>query len=207
MGPVADPPLAGAPLADPPLAEPPLLTIEEFAALPEDGVRRELVRGVVRVMSPAHGPAAVVASTIHFLLASHVRPRGLGLALADNAGFALLGAEQTNRSPDVAFIRAERLPPEGIGPGPIRVAPDLAVEVLSPNESASYLREKLATYRAAGTPLVWVVDPAARTVDVEARGTAPRTLGVGETLDGGAVLPEFRCAVAELFEGLAPSVR
>lgn len=189
------------------VADAPLLTLEEFAALPEDGTRRELVRGVMRVMSPAHGPAAVVASTIHFLLAAHVRPRRLGLTFADTTGFALLGAEQTHRSPDVAFVRANRLPPEGIGPGPIRVAPDLVVEVLSPNESASYLRAKLATYRAAGTPLVWIVDPAERTVDVEALGAAPRTLGAEDTLDGGAVLPEFRCRVAELFEGLAPSVR
>lgn len=181
------------------------MTLEQFAALPDDGRRLELVRGEVRVMSPAHGPASLVASTIHYLLAAHVRPRRLGIAFADNTGFALLGAEHTNRSPDVAFIRADRLPAGGIAPGPIRIAPDLVVEVLSPNETATELYDKLADYRAAGTALIWVVDPKYRTVTVEPNDAPSFVLRVGDTLTGGRVLPDFSCPMAELFEGLAPT--
>jgi Uma2 family endonuclease len=119
----------------------------------------------------------------------------------DNAGFALLGAEHTSRSPDVAFIRAEQLPAKMPG-GPIRIAPDLVVEVLSPSESKSYLEEKMADYREAGTPLIWVVDPLRCFVTVHARDAAPHALREGDTLTGGRVLPDFSCAVADLFEGV-----
>ena len=187
-------------------AVPAVLTLEAFASLPDTGERRELVRGVLHVLAPAGGPAGLVASTVHLLLAAHARPRRLGRTFADTTGFALPGVAHTNRAPDVAFVRADRLPPGGVGPGPIRLAPDLAVEVLSPLVSAGYLLEKLAMYRAAGTPLAWVVDPERRTVEVQALGAPPRVLGVGAALDGGAVLPDFRCAVADLFDGLAPAV-
>ena len=187
-----------------PVSSPPaLLTLDEFAALPNADEPMELVRGEVIPLPPAHGPASTVAANVFWLLSAHVRPRRLGRVYGDNVGFALLGAQHTSRSPDVAFIRADRLPPGGIGPGPIRIAPDLAVEVLSPHESAAYLEEKMADYREAGTPVIWVVDPRRRFVTVH-RGAAPVTLGAGATLDGAPVLPEFRCEVAELFEGLAP---
>ena len=145
-------------MSAPPVSSPPaLLTLEEFAALPNADAPMELVRGEVIPLSPAHHPASTVAANALRLLILHVAPRRLGTVYGDNGGFALLGAVQTSRSPDVAFIRAERLPPGGIGPGPIRLAPDLAVEVLSPHESAAYLEEKLADYREAGTALIWVV--------------------------------------------------
>jgi Uma2 family endonuclease len=183
---------------------PELITLEQFAQLPDTGERLELVRGRVRVMSPVHGPAATVASNINGLLTLHVWPRKLGRIFSDNTGFALLGAQHTNRSPDVGFIRADRLPPRGIGPGPIRIAPDLAVEVLSPSETASTLEDKLADYREAGTPLIWVVDPQSRLVTVHPSDAPSYSLREGDELTGGRVLPDFRCAVAELFEGLAP---
>ena len=177
------------------------LTLEEFFALPDDDLRpRELVDGEVREMSPVHGPAGQVGANMVWLLTNHVRARGLGWVWGDNMGFALLGARQTSRSPDAAFVRLERLPL--VPRGPIRVAPDLAVEVLSPTETASVLEDKLADYRAAGTPLIWVVDPDARSVAVHPADGPSYTLGEGDTLTGGRVLPEFRCSVAELFEGV-----
>ena len=181
-----------------------LVTLDEFYALPDDDLLpRELVDGKVREMTPAHGPAGLVASNVYGLLYTHVHPRRLGRVFVDNTGFALLGARHTSRSPDAAFIRMDRLPPEGIGPGPIRIAPDLAVEVLSPTETASILEDKLADYREAGTPLIWVGDPEMRLVVVHPSDAPSYTLREGATLTGGRVLPEFRCAVAELFEGVA----
>lgn len=192
-------------MAASPVAPPALLTLEEFAALPNADDPMELVRGEVVPLSPAHGPASTVASNIFGLLYTHVRPRKLGRVYGDNAGFALLGAVHTSRSPDVAFIRADKLPSGGIGPGPIRIAPDLVVEVLSPHESAAYLEEKMADYREAGTAVIWVVDPRRRFVSVHRLDAATVTLREGQTLTGAPVLPEFVCAVADLFEGLAPA--
>jgi len=180
-----------------------LLTLEEFAALPDDGRRLELVRGEVREMSPAHGPAATVAGNVLKLLILHVEPRKLGRVYSDATGFALLGAEHTNRSPDVAFIRAGRLPAGGIRRGPLRIVPDLVVEVLSPSERAATLEEKLADYRKAGTPLIWVISPPHRLVTVHPADAPSYTLREGDTLTGGRVLSDFRCAVADLFEDLA----
>ena len=181
-----------------------LMTLDEFYALPDDDLRpRELVDGEVLEMSPVHGPAATVGANINWLLNAHVRGQRLGLVFMDNTGFALFRDRQTSRSPDVAFVRADRLPPEGIGPGPIRLAPDLAVEVLSPSETAAILEGKLADYREAGTPLIWVVDPKSRRVTVYPNDGPPYSLREADTLTGGAVLPAFRCGVAELFEGVA----
>ena len=103
----------------------------------------------------------------------------------------------------MSFVRAGRLPKEGIGPGLLKLAPDLAVEVLSPSESASELEEKLDDYRACGTPLIWVVDPARRTVMIVASDAPVRWLREDDALDGGNVVPGFSCPVAELFEGIA----
>ena len=110
---------------------------------------------------------------------------------------------RTVRAPDASYVRANRLPAEGIGPGLMKLAPDLAVEVLSPSESASELEEKLDDYRACGTPLIWVVDPVRRTVMIIATDTPVRWLREGNLLDAGDVIPGFSCAVVELFEGLA----
>ena len=108
------------------------------------------------------------------------------------------------RAPDASFVRADRLPATGVTGGFLTLAPDLAVEVLSPSESETDLSEQLDDYRVAGTPVVWVIDPARRIVSVmSAAGST--TLGIDDTLTGGAVVPGFACGVMELFEGLAPT--
>ena len=193
--------MSAPPVSSPVSAPPALLTLEEFAALPNADDPMELVRGEVIPLSPAHGPASTVASNIFSLLSAHVRPGRLGRVYGDNAGFALLGAQHTSRSPDVAFIRADKLPAR-MPKGPIRLVPDLVVEVLSPHETAAYLEEKLADYREAGTSVIWVVDPERRFVTVHPDDAPSYTLREGGTLTGGRVLPEFSCAVAELFEGV-----
>jgi Uma2 family endonuclease len=121
----------------------------------------------------------------------------------DTFGYILTQLPRTVRVPDVSFVRAGRLPPEGVGPGLLRIAPDLAVEVLSPGESASELEEKLADYTVAGTPLIWVVDPARRTVMIMSKAHPVRWLQESDVIEGDEVVPGFRCKVAEIFEGIA----
>ncbi len=156
------------------------------------------------MMTPAGGPHGTVCSNLHRLLANHVYEHRLGQCYTDGTGFALPHLADTVRSPDVAFVRAEQLPAAGVGPGFLALAPDLAVEVLSPSETASDVEEKLADYLAAGTPLVWLIDPVKRRVSVVAADAPVRWLREGDALDGGRVVPGFACPVTALFDGLAP---
>lgn len=193
-----------------------LLTAEEFLSVPsDDGVRQELVRGEVRHVSAAGGAHGRVGANLYDALMPFVRSRRLGTCFFDGTGFLLPlplalqrrspdGAPRdTVRSPDVAFVRRARVPAGGFGPGWVPLAPDLAVEVLSPSETASDTQEKLADYRAAGTELLWVADPARRLVTVYASDAPTRWLREGEVLEGGAVVPGFALPVTALFEDVA----
>jgi putative restriction endonuclease len=130
-------------------------------------------------------------------LGGHVAAGELGLF---GPGFGFVGA--TGRAlhpPDLAFIRRDRLPPEDEWDGLSLVAPDLAIEVLSPVDDAGPEAKAIADYLAGGVPLLWVIDPWQRSVRVHAPGVAGRRLTTGDELDGGDVLPGFRVPVAELF--------
>jgi Uma2 family endonuclease len=179
-----------------------LMTPDEFLAYPLPDGKAELVRGELRVSPPAGGPHGRAGTNLIALLGAHLSGRNFG-SLFGSVGYELLTLPHTVRVPDVSYVRADRLPAEGIGPGLLKLAPDLAVEVLSPSESASELEEKLDDYRSCGTPLIWVVDPVRRTVMIVASDAPVRWLREGGTLDGGHVVPGFICEVAELFEGIA----
>jgi len=138
-----------------------------------------------------------VAMRLGRRIADHVEAHGLGTAYAAETGFLLSRSPDTVRAPDAAFVRAGRPPtPER---GYYRGAPDLAVEVLSPDDRPGYVREKVAEWLEAGARAVWVVDPRKRTVTVHDLGREPRTLGKGDMLRAGDVLPGFAIAVREIF--------
>ena len=181
-----------------------LLSPEEFLVHPAARERSELVRGSIRVMTPASGRHGLVSGNIFVLLSVHVRKYRLGVCFADSTGYTLPNLERTVRAPDASFVRADRLPPEGPSNGFLQLAPDLAVEVVSPSESAMSLAEKLEDYFAAGTRAVWVIETDQRSVTVHEAGEARVVVGTGELLRGGSVLPNFVCEVAEVFEGRAP---
>ena len=173
------------------------MTLEQLERLPEDE-RGELIRGEWRPMCPPgleHGEIALTTGTV---LRAWVKPRGLGVVFVES-GFTLGREPDTVVGPDVAFLRAERLPPSDqyarFGPA----APDLAVEIVSPSDSAADVEEKVRLYLDAGTSLLWVVEPRRRTVTVYAPDRPPRVLAEGDTLDGGDVLPGFSCKVSDLF--------
>jgi Uma2 family endonuclease len=184
-----------------------VMTAHEFLLHPLPEGKAELVRGELRVTPPPGGPHGVAASNIFGRLYTHLQQHPLGRAFADGVGYELVRLPHTVRVPDASFVRADRLPKDGIGPGLLQLAPDLAVEVLSPSETASDLDEKLDDYRAAGTPLVWVVDPVRRTVTVYHAGDAPHWRHEGDTLDGADVIPGFTCPVSAIFEGIARDLR
>lgn len=180
-----------------------LMSAEEFLAHPSFDGKAELVRGELRVNPPPGAPHSAAASNLMVLLAIHVKPRQLGMVFADGAGYELLCLPRTVRVPDVSFVQAGRLPQAGLGPGLMKLAPDLAVEVLSPSDTESQFEERLEDYLVSGTQLVWVVDPMRRTVMVVSPDAPVRWLREDDMLNGGAVIVGFTCAVAEIFHGIA----
>lgn len=176
------------------------MTIEEFTALPEEeGYRIELSGGrLVREPAPGprHGSVAIrIASLLHRL----GQEEGHGLAFVDTA-FILTSDPDTVRVPDVAFVSRERVPESGLGDEFWELAPDLAVEILSPSNSSSEIQRKSLEYLEAGTRMVWIVDPGQRTLTVLRSRSDIRILEGDEMVEGGDVLPGLEVRVGDLFE-------
>ena len=175
------------------------LTLEEFERLPDADEVLELSRGVlVREPQPPAQHGAVVINLLRELDA-HVRDRELGRAVVE-AGFLLAEDPPTVRRPDAAFVSFDRWPAETLPEGMWPIAPDIAVEVVSPSNRAADIHEKVLQYLQAGVGVVWVVQPTTHTVEVW-RGPADiHVIRGDEALDGGDLLPEFRLSISRLFE-------
>jgi Uma2 family endonuclease len=178
-----------------------LLTADEFERLPgQEGYLLELVRGVVvreRGPGPLHGR---LQSRMAHLLESWMEQRKERGGVLVHAGFVLATGPDTVRLPDVAYVSAPRVPESGYGNRLWRLSPDLAVEVISPSNTWTEIQEKVTDYFAAGTPLVWVVDPPTRTVTVYRPEVRAERLDESGALDGEDVLPGFRVRLAEYFD-------
>jgi len=159
--------------------------------------RCELLRGELTRMIPPGCEHGRIAMNLGASIATHVRAHDLGAVFAAETGFLLARNPDTVRAPDVAFVLASRLPgpQRGYFPG----APDLAVEVLSPDDRPGYVREKVAEWLEAGTRAVWVVDPRTRAVTVHEPDKQPSVLDDTDIVHGGDLLPGFELAVADVF--------
>ncbi len=170
--------------------------------LPEhDGKRFELSEGMLIEMSPAGGKHGDVAGMAFGFIWSHVTPRQLGRVTAAETGYILHhnpDGKDTVRAPDVGFISAARVPEGGLPDGYIPFAPDLAVEVVSPNDEAEEIHQKVQEYLRYGTRLVWVFYPKSRSVAAHTPAGS-HTVDVDGTLDGGDVLPGFSLKVSAVF--------
>ena len=180
-----------------PTAPAPLLTAAELLALPDDDYRYELVRGTLLRRPPSSFRHGRTVARVVSGLGQFVDERQLGTVLA-KSGYHLEWYPDTVRAPDVSFISAERLPPDDLPHGYPMLAPDLAVEVLSPSERPGARREKMQDYFAAGTRLVWEIDPAQRTITVYRSAHDGITFVATDEVTGAEVLPGFVCRVAEL---------
>ncbi len=174
---------------------------------PKPAKRKQELQDVVNVaargrlirMSPVGYPHARTVAQFMFLLQRHLHGRNLGVVLT-KLGFTLASNPDTVRAPDIAFIRQDRIPlpdPRGFWAG----APDLAVEVLSPNDRPSDVHDKVAEYLRRGVSLVLVIDVDSKAVTAYRRLTPPITLrAADDLLDLGDVVPTFRCTLGEIFE-------
>lgn len=177
----------------------PLISLEEFARLPAADCRLELVRGMVLREPPAGYEHGRLGIRIGSLLECFVRERGLGEVVGTDVGFILFEDPPTVRAPDIAFVAAGRTPAGESHIGFAPFAPDLAVEIVSPSNSAVEIRARVFDYLDAGTRLVWVVEPGSRTITSYSSPEELRVLHMGEVLDGAEVLPRFRASVSEIF--------
>jgi Uma2 family endonuclease len=181
------------------------VTPEDLLAMP-DGTGYELVRGqlVERNMGLE---SSWVGGRLLARLDRFCEEHALGWVFnADNGYQCFPHAPGLVRRPDVSFIRFGRFPGEKLPDGWSKIPPDLAVEVISPNDTAYDLDEKLEDYRAAGFPLIWVINPRSRTVRVHRGDGSVAYLHEEESLSGENIVPGFRCPLREIFPpGAAPA--
>ena len=182
-----------------------LMSVDDLLALPDDEWQYELVEGRLVRMPPSGGEASTIAVNIATALNTFVRRHGLGKVTGADGAYDLTkpGQKATALAPDVAFVRAERVPPR-TSPQYKKawpLAPDLAVEVASPHQYRRGMAAKAKRYLRAGVRLVWIVWPNRREVDMWRPGDEQpsTTLRGTDALDGLDVLPGFTYPVADLF--------
>ncbi len=177
-----------------------LITADELIAMPDDGFRYELVRGELRKMAPASPDHGEIAAWVAAPLAIYVKSNRLGAVYIADTGFLLASDPDHVRAPDAAFVRRERVHlgrgRRGYFPG----APDVAIEVISPNDAYANVDEKVADYIVAGTQAVIVINPRNRTVRVHYSHNNVVLLSVDDMLDISAVVEGWSMPVRDIFE-------
>jgi len=176
---------------------PRITTAEELLETPDLG-RCEMIRGELIMMSPAGFNHGRVVSRIGSRVANFVEATGIGIVTGAETGFWIGRKPDTVRAPDVGLVRSERLgstPILGYFPG----APDLAVEVLSPDDRPREVLAKVQNWLDAGCRAVWIIDPTKRTVAVHRANIDTVYLGENDILTTEDLLPGFKLPVAEIF--------
>lgn len=179
--------------------QPGLLTAEEFAALPSEGLRLELIRGEMRAMPPAFADRGDTVGALHVILGAYIRAQHLGKIYGAETGFLLARNPDTVRAPDIAFIQASRLTPAASAPNWNPVVPDMVVEVASSRDREREIAEKVQMWLEAGVRMVWVVYGVRRAVEAFRAGQPMALLTERDMLDGMDVVPGLSAPVAEIF--------
>ncbi len=177
-----------------------LLTADDLLRLYSQGVRGELIRGVLCETLPAgqeHGEIVVNLATE---LRNFVKPRRLGRLMGSDSGVWLERDPDTVREPDIAYFTVETSPLDERVTGYAEAAPDLVVEIWSPDDGRWSLNDKALMWLSYGVRLVWVVYPDRRMVDVYRRNRRAARLSDADTLNGLDVLPGFTCQVRTVFD-------
>ena len=178
----------------------PLLSAQELFALPNAEEKCELDKGEIHRMALAGGEHGKLSARLARILDEYVETHDLGVVCGAQAGFILRTGPDTFRAPDAAFVASAHLPPTGIPKGYWPFAPDLAVEVIAPEDRFEEMQAKVAKYFSAGTRLVWIVEPATRTIFVYQSIHKVQSLGEDEELSGGDVINGFSCPIKRMFD-------
>lgn len=178
----------------------PRVTEDDLLRMHAEGRRVELGRGGLVEVSPAGGEHSEIAVRLLVRLGGYVEAKRLGRVYGPDAGFRLSEQPLIVRAPDASFVAGGRIPATADRRRFVPVAPDLAVEIVSPEDRAADIESKVQEYLAAGCRLVWVLFPATRSALVRRPEGVARVLAAEDRLDGEEVLPGFACPLREIFD-------
>lgn len=174
-------------------------TAEQLASVDIPGKWTELIHGRLVVREPPGTWHGVVSANVLVALSVFVKAQRAGTVMAQDTGFKIRSDPDTVRAPDAAFLdpeRSRKITPRGYS----AVAPNLVVEVLSPDDRPADVLEKIADGLSAGVELAWVVDPERREVRIHRADGSVALLHESDSLDGERVLPGFTRPVRDLFD-------
>jgi len=179
-----------------------LMTADDLWNLPHEQQKLcELIRGEMRMMTPAGARHGDIVNSLAYEVTALVKRGRLGKVFSADTGYRIQSDPDTVIAPDVSFVRREEIPADGLPLQFWNLAPTLAAEVISPSDSAAAVRNRAQLLLDAGTLVVWILDPDAKTIAVHRSGQPVKTLGVCDLLTDDDVLPGFSCPVADLFGG------
>ena len=186
--------------------KPKLLTADDLLRLDAEGIKGELIRGVLSEEMPPGYEHAELMAELTMQLRSFAKARNLGSVLGE-LEIRLESTPDTVRAPDIAFVSRGRIPPGARPRGFSDITPDLVVEVASPSDTRQAVHDKALMWRQNAARLVWVLHPDTRTVDVYAEGHPVTTVAENDALEGLEVLPGLTCPVSEIFGGQNETTR
>jgi Uma2 family endonuclease len=180
------------------------MTTEELLALPDDGTERWLLAGELRerpmtVRNRFHSRTLICAGT-ELEIWRRLQPPPRGQVLGDEAGVRLARDPDTTVGIDIIYVTPEVIVRQTDATTLIDGVPLLAVEILSPSDTQEEIHDKITTFRAAGVPLVWIIDAYDRTVRVYRADAEPELFNIRQELSGEPYLPGFRVQVGRFFE-------
>ena len=173
---------------------------EQLFSVAHHGASLELVRGVVQVMSPAGSEHGWIASRILVRLGTHVEANDLGKTFAAETGFLIEVNPDTVRAPDAAFVSHQKLSDAFPSSSYLQVAPDLVVEVVSPNDTSTDVEAKAEQWLEAGTKIVLVADPRIQTLRVYRNKAQIEVLHSGEEFSSDDVCGDWKISVNDIFD-------
>jgi len=174
-----------------------LMTAEQLLHNPIPHKRTELVKGRLIVKEPAGYPHGRVAARLLIAIGQHVIATKSGEILTAETGFTLRRGPDTVRAPDVAYVSNAQIAGRALR-GFAELAPELVVEVLSPDDRQGEVREKVLDWLSTGSRLVWVLDPERRTGRVHRADGSESSLTAQGAFDGEDVLPGLRVRLDEV---------
>jgi Uma2 family endonuclease len=177
-----------------------LVTAKQFASLPSAQHPQELVAGHIIDMPSPQTPHGQVVFNLAFLLKTYLKQHDVGRAWGAESGLITSREPDSVRGMDAAFCSYARWPKETPQRGYAEIAPELVIEVMSPEDRWPRVLKKITEYFDAGVLVVCTVDPELKTVQIHTDGSSARVLRVEDTFELPNILPGFSCRVSELFE-------
>ena len=177
-----------------------LLTAEDLLRLNSQGIKGELIRGVLHETVSVGKVHARIAIRIGGEFDRYARRHRMGQVGGSDGGVFIERNPDTVREPDVYFVSADRLPLDDDSDGYLEVVPELVVEIVAPSDSETDVREKISMWLELGVSMALEVRPSERAVMVHRPGTSPMTLTGDDVLEVGDVLPGFSLPLSEIFD-------